>query len=155
MKIALIGSTQYRDRMEAYKKKLIQQGHAVLMPKFDEDAKLMEILEHNRRIIREADRVDVFWDGRSIGTVFDFGMVFALEKPLKVVYLEEEKTLARAMKIYASGSAGLSEVGQEAVKRWLCPDCSGEAVGVEVQSLGLSFAVCRDCGRVFLGREER
>ena len=49
----------------------------------------------------KADEVHVIWDGRSVGTVFDFGMAFALRKPIKIVYIEP-KTITGVMKLYAA-----------------------------------------------------
>jgi len=101
MKITLIGSHAYRNKMSDYKKRLESEGHEVKIPAFDTHPEFneMQILEYNLNIIVWAERVDIFWDQRSFGTVFDFGMTFALGKPIRVVYMES-KTIKNAMKQY-------------------------------------------------------
>ncbi len=100
IKVTIIGSTQYRDRIIRHRSGLIREGHKVEIPAFD-DHELDElgICEHNRSLIEWADRVDIFWDQRSMGTIFDFGMAFALSKPIKIIYLEP-KTFANVMRRY-------------------------------------------------------
>lgn len=58
------------------------------------------ICTYNRTIIEWADEVHIMWDQRSMGTIFDFGMAFALRKPIKIVYMEE-KTFRGVMEKYA------------------------------------------------------
>ncbi|RLA87444.1 MAG: hypothetical protein DRG40_00395 [Deltaproteobacteria bacterium] len=101
MKITVIGSTQYRDKIKSYVRELAQRGNVVRVPAFDDHPEWDElrICEYNRRLIEWAEEVHIFWDQRSMGTVFDFGMAFALRKPVKVVYLEP-KTFAGVMKKY-------------------------------------------------------
>lgn len=103
MKILIIGSTGYRERFKAEKTKLESSGHTVLIPGFDDQPFLNELAlcEHNRLLMKEADEVRVIWDGRSVGTVFDFGMVFAMRKPVRIVYIEP-KTIAGVMRRYAA-----------------------------------------------------
>lgn len=101
MKITIIGSTQYREKMYDHKTKLIAEGHEVRLPVFDDDPMLDElgICEQNRISIEWADRVDIFWDQRSMGTIFDFGIAFGLRKKIKIIYLEP-KTFADVMRKY-------------------------------------------------------
>ena len=100
MKIAIIGSTQYQERMFEYERELLLAGHEVRLPVFDHsDFDELQVCEANRDMIEWADRVDIVWNRRSLGTVFDFGMAFALRKPIHVVYLEP-KTFANVMKWY-------------------------------------------------------
>lgn len=101
MKIAIIGSSQYQRKISEYYLPLRQAGHEVRMPAFDERSELdaLGVCEYNRGIIEWADEVHIFWDQRSPGTLFDFGMAFALRKPVKVVYLEP-KTFAEVLKKY-------------------------------------------------------
>ncbi len=111
MKVTIIGSTQYLDRMISYRDKLAKEGHKVRIPAFDDNPQLNElgICKHNRALIEWADRVDIFWDQRSMGTIFDFGMAFALSKPIKIIYLEP-KTFANVMRQYeAQGLASVSK----------------------------------------------
>jgi len=88
MKVTIIGSTQYLNKILKHKKKLETEGHEVLIPAFDDHPELdeLEICEHNRELIKQADRVDIIWDRRSMGTLFDFGQAFALEKPIRIIF---------------------------------------------------------------------
>jgi nucleoside 2-deoxyribosyltransferase len=101
MKITLIGSTQYRDRFLSLKADLESQGHEVKIPAFDDHKDLddLGVCEYNRSLIEWADEVHMIWDRRSTGTIFDFGMTFALRKPFKIEYLEP-KTFENVMKKY-------------------------------------------------------
>ena len=102
MKIAIIGTTSYLEKMENHKRILLDSfgRHYIRLPRFDSDGlNELEICEKNREMIEWADEVHIFWDQRSMGTVFDFGMCFALRKPVKVIYLEP-KTMAGVMKRY-------------------------------------------------------
>lgn len=112
MKIVLIGSTGYRERFQAEKTKLESKGHKVWLPAFDDQPFFSELAlcEHNRLLIKEADEVRVIWDGRSVGTVFDFGMAFAMRKAVRIVYIEP-KTIAGVMKLYA-GTIKKKELGR-------------------------------------------
>jgi len=105
MKIALIGSHVYRNRMENYRDSLEVEGHEVKIPAFDFHPELNElgICAYNRDIILWADEVHVFWDQRSMGTIFDLGMTFMAGKRFKVVYLEP-KTFANMMHQYEEQS---------------------------------------------------
>lgn len=101
MKIAIIGSTQYKNKFIDHKSFLEDVGHEVKIPAFDDHESLDElgICKYNLNIIKWADEVHLIWDRRSSGTIFDFGMVFALSKPFKIIYLEP-KTLEGLMKKY-------------------------------------------------------
>ena len=102
MKIVLIGSTGYRNRFEVEKSILEAMGHEVSIPAFDDHPVFneLQLCEYNRILIEEAEEVHVIWDGRSVGTVFDFAMAFALRKRVKIVYIEP-KTISGVMKLYA------------------------------------------------------
>ena len=99
MKVLIIGSTQYRDRIEAHATYLCSQGIAAMVPAFDDHPDLDElgICEHNRKLVEAADEVHVIWDRRSLFTIFDLGMAFALRKKLRVIFLEP-KTFAGVMR---------------------------------------------------------
>lgn len=100
MKIAIIGSTSLREKMVNHSWDLQKVGHEVRLPFFDDaDMTELQISQANLANIKWADRVDIFWDQRSPGTVLDFGMVMALDKPIELVYLEP-KTLTGVMKQY-------------------------------------------------------
>lgn len=103
MKICIIGSTQYRDRILEWQKTLEEMGHEVKIPAFDDDKlTALEVCEYNRAVIAEADEVHMLWDQRSLGVIFDFGMVFALKKKLKIIFLNKI-TFRGLMEEYARG----------------------------------------------------
>ena len=101
MKIAIIGTTGYIERMKIHKIYMELQGHEVRIPALDDKPELNEvgICDYNLVNILWADRVDIFWDKRSMGTIFDFGMAFALGKPIKRVFMEP-KTFMKVMEQY-------------------------------------------------------
>jgi len=101
MRIALIGSSQYMDKFIEVKSRLSTPKNEVKIPAFDDlPGNELDILGYNRDLINWADEVHVIWDGRSTGTIFDFGMVFMAHKKLVIEYIEE-KTFANAMRLYA------------------------------------------------------
>ena len=91
MKIAIIGSTQYMDKFIEHKKELEKNGDEVRIPALDNFKGMneIEVCEYNRKNIEWADEVHLIWDNRSVGTIFDMGMVFALRKPLEIIYIEK------------------------------------------------------------------
>jgi hypothetical protein len=101
MKVAIIGSSQYRKRFLDHHDSLVAKGHEVRLPALDSKQELDELglCEYNRKAIEWADEVHVVWDQRSVGTLFDFGMAFALRKRVRVVYWEP-KTFPGVMKKY-------------------------------------------------------
>jgi nucleoside 2-deoxyribosyltransferase len=101
MKIAIIGSTQYGEKFKQLAEDLYLRGHIVKTPAFDHHPDLDElgVCEFNREMIEWADKVMMIWDRRSTGTIFDFGMVFALRKPFEIHYLEP-KTFENVMRKY-------------------------------------------------------
>lgn len=105
MKITIIGSTAYLPAMLEHKKAMEASGHEVFIPAFDSHPELNElgICEHNVELIRQADRIDCFYDGRSHGTVFDLGAVMALKKPLRLIHLND-KTLGNLFTQYSEGA---------------------------------------------------
>jgi len=90
MRIAIIGSTQYLSKFVSHKKEMESEGHEVRIPALDDKPLLNElgICEYNRNMIEWADRIDIIYDGRSIMTLFDFGMAFMANKPIKIVFYE-------------------------------------------------------------------
>jgi len=79
---------------------LEEQGYEVITPMFDSKVSSeLDVVSYNRALIESADEIYLIWDGRSIGTIFDLGMVFALRKPLHIWYLEERsiQNVARMM----------------------------------------------------------
>ena len=110
MKIVIIGSTQYVEKFNTHKDEMEKLGHIVRIPAFDDhpDFDELEVCEYNLECIEWADAAHLIWDGRSIGTVFDFGMVFALRKPLQIIYVEE-KTILGVMRRYIVNIADWGE----------------------------------------------
>jgi len=108
MKIAIIGSTAYKESMLIYKRQLEERGDEVLFPAFDDHPELneLEICEFNRSNIKRAKEIHIFWDQRSLGTIFDFGMAFALEKRIKLIYIES-KTFRNVMDMYEKKCGGV------------------------------------------------
>lgn len=89
-KIAIIGSTRYVRQINKTAEVLRELGLDVRVPKFDGELESeLDIVSENREIIRWADVVVVFWDGASLGTVFDVGMAFALDKPIVLAHLNK------------------------------------------------------------------
>lgn len=100
MKIYILGSTAYQARMQEHAFKLMSQGHEPVVPVFDSDKKgVLSVLTANRMAMEWADEVHLIYDGRSYGSIFDFGMCFAMRKPLKVIYISP-KNIVEGMKEY-------------------------------------------------------
>lgn len=108
--ICIIGTTSYRKKIEEHAATLRQHGHTVLIPAFDDHADLddLGVCEHNRSKIEAADVVHMIWDQRSTGTIFDFGMCFALRKPVRIIYMEK-KTFRGVMEKYAKATGETDE----------------------------------------------
>ena len=105
MKITIIGSTSYQHRMQRHKSELESNGHAVSLPAFDnfDGMNELQVCAYNRDKIQWADEIHVIWDQRSIGTVFDLGMSFALCKKVRIIYLNK-KTFPNFLSQYAEGA---------------------------------------------------
>ena len=110
MRIAIIGSSQYRDRFVRHKAEMEILGNEVRIPAFDDfiGYNELQVCAYNRDMIKWADEIHVIWDQRSMGTVFDFGMVFMAEKPIRIVYIEP-KTLKGVMELYEKTAALLRD----------------------------------------------
>ena len=102
-RVVIIGSTSLQKKMRQHSDLLCEteQPIEVKLPAFDSmpDLDDLEICEYNRSLIEWADEVHLIWDLRSSGTVLDFGMVLALRKPFKIVYLNP-KTILGVMQKY-------------------------------------------------------
>lgn len=107
-KVMIIGSSQLVDKMKRHKEGLEKNGFEVRLPILDYTIKDnsfngeytdYEISWINRDNIKWADFVHILWDRRSIGTIFDFGMAFALGKNIRIIYLSD-KTFEGIMKKY-------------------------------------------------------
>ena len=102
MKAVIIGSHRYKEKIEELKKELEKQYYKVKIPAFDYHPEFneLEICTYNKKLIKWADVIYIIWDRRSCGTVFDFGMAFALGKKVVVHYLEP-KVIENVMVQYA------------------------------------------------------
>src|SRR5271157_1797954 len=78
--------------MKEHKALLEKDGHEVRMPVFDDPhyKNEYETCDQNRINILWADLIHIIWDARSIGTVFDVGMCFALQKPIKTIFINDK-----------------------------------------------------------------
>jgi len=100
MKITTIGTTAYKPKMLEHKIQMEKQGHEVKIPAFDDIAgDEIVVCNYNLAAIKWADEIHIFWDQRSVGTIFDFGMCYALGKKVKIIYLQT-KTFAGLMAKY-------------------------------------------------------
>ncbi len=109
MKAVIIGSHRYKEKIEELKKELEKQYYKVKIPAFDyhPDFNELEICTYNKKLIKWADVIYIIWDRRSYGTVFDFGMAFALGKEVIVHYLEP-KVMENVMIQYSKESTNRS-----------------------------------------------
>lgn len=88
--------------MKKHKDELETQGNEVSLPAFDDFDGMneLQVCDYNRQKIEWADEIHVIWDQRSIGTIFDFGMSFAMRKKIKIIYLNQ-KTFPNFLAQYA------------------------------------------------------
>ncbi len=100
MRILVIGSTALLVKIQQHTTQLLSQGHEPLTPAFDSDeGSVLDILTRNRELMEMADEVHLIYDGRSYGSIFDFGMCFAMRKPLKIIYISP-KNIVGGMREY-------------------------------------------------------
>ena len=100
MKIYLICSVRNADTQSvaeatAYVQELEAQGHVVHYPPRDvsqDDPTGVAICAAHLNAMQECDEVHVLWDVTSKGSHFDFGMAYALGKPLIPVRCEPADT---------------------------------------------------------------
>ncbi len=76
--------------LEEYKKVLKQKSVSVFYPTEDNpheqtDTRGLLICQENLRAIKEADEIHVYWNSQSTGSMFDFGMAFALGKRIVLI----------------------------------------------------------------------
>jgi nucleoside 2-deoxyribosyltransferase len=72
---------------------LKSEGHDVKLPAFDDypDYSVLDILKHNRELIKWADEIYYCWNGHSPGTAFDLGIAFALDKPIHKWFINDKR----------------------------------------------------------------
>jgi hypothetical protein len=81
-------SQEMRAKLEAYVKKLEGEGHHVHYPPRDTnqiDDTGLNICLQNLKAIAGADEVHIAWDNQSQGVLFDLGIAFTLNKPIRVI----------------------------------------------------------------------
>jgi len=80
-----------RDLLESYTKVMEQKGHKVHLPHRDTDQEAtgLAICTQNAKAIQEADEVHIFYTSKSIGSHFDMGVAFGLNKTIRVIQNEE------------------------------------------------------------------
>ena len=81
-------SEDYRQAIESQIANLESQGNEVYYPARDTDQidpTGINICRQNRDAISNADIVYIIWDGKSTGSLFDLGMAFAINKPIRTV----------------------------------------------------------------------
>ena len=103
MKIFLVGSTQYKNtRFPEVKIRLETGGHDVKIPAFNgiTDKTGLLCCDYNRTLVEWADEIHLIWDNKSVGAIFDMGMVFYARKKLVVEYIES-KNFGDMFKAYA------------------------------------------------------
>ena len=88
-KFFIIHSKGLTNKASELAEKLRAEGHEVYVPgvQTKQDTDELTIATANRAAMRNADEVRVIWDGTSHGVIFDLGMAFAMEKPLKLDYV--------------------------------------------------------------------
>jgi nucleoside 2-deoxyribosyltransferase len=88
-KIFIIQSKGLTDRASELATRLRAEGCEVYVPVIQtrQDTDELTIASANREAMRQADEVHVIWDGTSHGVIFDIGMAFAMEKPIRLEYV--------------------------------------------------------------------
>lgn len=94
MKIFIIHTLGLIKEVLDYADKLEAEGHEVFVPGRDTDQLLdgYGILECN--FINGSlwcDEAHLIWDGKSYGSMFDMGTVYALRKPVKIISIRDKK----------------------------------------------------------------
>jgi hypothetical protein len=81
------------EEVRDYVAQLEAEGHDVHYPPRDveqDDPTGWGIVMGHGNAMKEADRVDIFWDKTSSGSHFDLGMAWSLEKDIKLVKTYQE-----------------------------------------------------------------
>jgi len=111
MKIYLIcpvtrASEEQKKEMDSYVESLENQGHKVHYPPRDvnqNDATGFTLYMEHKKAMKKCDRVDIFWDKTSTGSISDLGMAIMAEKKIKLVksfYEDTEgKTFLKIIKL--------------------------------------------------------
>jgi hypothetical protein len=88
-KFFIIHSKGLTDKASILAGQLRSEGHDVYVPgtQTKQDTDELTICTANREAMSRADEVRVIWDGTSHGVIFDLGMAFAMNKPIKLEYV--------------------------------------------------------------------
>lgn len=88
-KFFIIHSKGLTERATKLADQLRSEGKEVYVPGIEtpQDSDVLTISKKNREAMRKSDEVRIIWDGTSHGVVFDLGMAFAMEKPMKLEYI--------------------------------------------------------------------
>jgi nucleoside 2-deoxyribosyltransferase len=81
-------SKEYQQAIEEQVTYLESHGNEVYYPARDTDQvdpTGINICLQNRDAISDADIIHIIWDGKSTGSLFDLGMAFAMNKPIRTV----------------------------------------------------------------------
>lgn len=81
-----------RQQMDTWIAQKESDGDAVYYPARDtnqNDSIGYRICRDNRHALASADKIAIFWDKTSQGSLFDLGMAFALEKPIEIINVDE------------------------------------------------------------------
>lgn len=79
---------EWKEGLLSYTHSLERQGHKVHLPFRDteqNDKRGFNICQDHAMKMFDADRVDVAYDGKSEGWLFDLGMAFILNKPIQPI----------------------------------------------------------------------
>ena len=107
--------------LEEYVTKLESDGHDVHYPPRDTDQTDpvgISIIRNNHASLYDSDEVHVYWNGNSIGSLFDIGMLYALHKPLiliKPITSTPHKSFENIL-LYQYLTRGLSKLRREYVQ---------------------------------------
>ena len=100
-------TAEEREFLDKYVAGIEEKGFRVHYPIRDVDQTDqtggVRILEQHRAAISQVKEVHFFWKPKSRGSVFDFGMAYALKKPIVLVNRDEiEKNLPQRQKSFES-----------------------------------------------------
>jgi len=88
-------SEEEKSYVDSYVENLERRGYKVYYPPRDtnqNDSIGLNICSQNRKAIFEADEIHIYWNSKSEGSLFDFGMAFMSDKP---IYLINRKNLVK------------------------------------------------------------
>lgn len=96
-------------------------GHSVHWPPRNTDQNDpigLRICQDNRRAILNADEVHIWWNEKSQGSLFDFGMAFAVEKKITLVnanFVQEtpQKSFSNVLRKISSENLSINKEGEK------------------------------------------